>query len=167
MLGLVAGAGLVRSDPLTEVRGFHGISADGRKVMAKTVIIMSNRPAVMVSDEKWPVIAEGFYSYHDGEVECQANRKWKCEMKVRQSADGKTIVYGMFDYDSHYSTEPNDHICAGLLLENGDADVLSGIAAVSIHLHRGIHTADISTRNRVIRCAADMCVDDLPPEDLG
>lgn len=53
-------------------------------------ITLSERSPVRIDPEQWPVIAHA--STHDGKVACQANTEW--EIKVREHADGRRIVYG-------------------------------------------------------------------------
>lgn len=56
----------------------------------KITVPMSERRPMRISKAEWPRIAR--VSDHDGEVECQANRRWW--INVRQHSDGRTLVYG-------------------------------------------------------------------------
>lgn len=59
----------------------------------KITITMSESRPLKVDPAAWPTIAEA--SWHDGEVECQAN--YVRSIKVREHRDGRRIVYGIYD----------------------------------------------------------------------
>lgn len=56
----------------------------------KLRITMSERRPLTVDPTVWERIASA--ERHDGQVECQANRKWA--IIVRQHPDGRRLVYG-------------------------------------------------------------------------
>lgn len=82
----------------------------------RTITLTDRRPVKIYEDE-WPVIAHGQYRDHDNQYEFQANRKWKCDIRVRQHADGRTLVYGVYDYDTEVQNERGFTARAGLLLD--------------------------------------------------
>lgn len=107
------------------------------------VITLTDRPPIKIKEDEWPVIAES--RWYEGQYDFQANRDgW---LKVRQHADGRSIVYGAFD--SEFQTESN--LRGGVLLDKG-ADIAAAINRVA------------ATCNAT-QCAAD-CIADLPPEEI-
>jgi hypothetical protein len=93
-------------------------------------------------EDDWPTIASA--KDWDNEHECQANKTWS--LRVRQHADGRSLVYAV--YDSCY---PGQGSRGGELLEAG---------------------ADLPTAIRRVgeRCECeqivDYCIADLPAEEL-
>lgn len=71
----------------------------------KLTITLTDHPPVKIVEDQWPIVAEGKWDNHDGKVECQANRRWLAWLKVRQHADGRTIVYGRYSYSSQWQGE--------------------------------------------------------------
>ena len=65
-------------------------------------ITLTGRPPVTITEETWPVIATASDDCHDGQVECQANRRSKWAVRVRQHADGRAIVYATYSYSSNW-----------------------------------------------------------------
>ena len=106
-------------------------------------ITLTDRPPVKIKDVDWDVIAES--KWFEGQYDFQANRSgW---LKVRQHADGRTIVYGA--YDTRFQTEVS--LRGGELLDKG-ADIAAAINRVA------------ETCNAT-ECAAD-CIADLPAEEI-
>ena len=124
------------------------------------MITLTGRRPVKIVEADWPVIAQGSGSEHDGQVECQANRAWKVWMKVRQHADGRAIVYGCAEYESHFQAERDYAERAGMLLDAGE-DIAAAIGDVG-HALREV-AEDQSDR---IGAVERMCVADLPAEIL-
>lgn len=111
--------------------------------MTKTTITLSDRPPVQINKDAWPSIASA--SWHDGQVECQANRKrW---IRVRRHQDGRHLVYG--HYSSAFQNERDTW--AGYLIGNGDA-LVTTIQMVA----KEIGDADLARE----------CVSQLPPEEI-
>ncbi len=106
-------------------------------------ITLTDRPPVKIKDEDWPVIAES--KWFGGQYDFQANRDgW---LKVRQHADGRTIVYGA--YDTKFQTESS--LRGGELLAK-DADIAAAINRVAETV-------------RAEECAPE-CIADLPAEEI-
>lgn len=110
----------------------------------RTITLFDRRP-VKIREAEWPVIARA--SDHDNQYEFQANRRWN--LRVRQHADGRAIVYGT--YDTAFQHEANR--AGGELLEAGE-DVAATVARVAKRLGFADHIAEA-------------CVADLPAEDLS
>jgi len=110
-------------------------------------ITLTGRAPVKVRDSQWPIVAVA--SDHDGQVECQANRKWW--IRIRKHADGRLLVYGA--YDTAFQTEHD--LRAGYLL---DADHDAKDIADAVYLVANGITAE--------RRLADECIADLPAEEI-
>jgi len=82
----------------------------------KLTITLTDRPPVKITEGDWPTIAEGSWDKHDGKVECQANRRWKVWLKVRQHADGRTIIYGRYSYATAFQGESDSEYRDGQLI---------------------------------------------------
>jgi hypothetical protein len=109
----------------------------------KIIITLSERAPVSVLTADWPIIAKS--DWHDGKVECQANRR--AEIRVREHADGRRIVYGWLT--TQWQGERDQY--AGFLLDKGD-DAVRAIRRV----------AGAIGRHEV----ADECIADLPAEAI-
>jgi hypothetical protein len=107
-------------------------------------ITLTERPPVKIIKSEWPKIADA--RDHDGQYISQANRKWY--LNVRQHADGRTIVYGI--YDTHFAQEKD--LRGGELLDPGE-DIARAIVRVAEHL--GFR-----------RQLADECISRLPAEEI-
>jgi hypothetical protein len=111
----------------------------------KITISMSERPPVSVNADDWPVIATA--KWHDGQVECQANRR--ARVTVREHEDGRRLVYAWTS--SAWQNERDRH--AGYLLDASDT------------------SSTVATIRRVADEIGDEglgrdCIADLPAEDL-
>jgi hypothetical protein len=111
----------------------------------KLTITLTDRRPVVVDTDVWPLIAS--VTDHDGQVECQANRRWKLAVRQCQTeGDDRCVVYGILD--SVYS----DSCRGGQVVENLEA-VPGAVKTVAEHL-------GFSAR------LADECIADLPAEEL-
>lgn len=125
-------------------------------------ITLTGRPPVRIDEAAWPVIAHGSWSDHDGKVESQANRTWQLDIRVRQHADGRAIVYGVYQYGTHWQHESDESHRVGQLLSQG-GDRPAAINAVGAQL---IERIDDEAVHRRVRDVADECIGDLPAEAL-
>jgi hypothetical protein len=128
----------------------------------KIVIVLTGRPPVRISDDHWPVIAEGMYEWHDGEIRQQANRHVDIYIRVRQHADGRAIVYGHYGYDTHFTHEQSESQRVGSLLAPG-GDIPAAISEIAAQL---IDRVSDNRMHRHIRDVANDCIADLPPQDI-
>ncbi len=112
------------------------------QVKSRTITLTGRAP-VKIRDEEWPLIASD--SWHDGKVECEAVRRaW---LKVRQHADGRTLVYG--GSSSNYAGARD--LRGGELLVAGD-DIAAAI-------HRVALTVGADQ-------IAESCIADLPAQEV-
>lgn len=75
---------------------------------SKLTITLTDARPVTITKELWPVVAEASWKDHDNQYESQANRKWSAWLKVRQHADGRTLVYGGYSYSTQYQGESDE-----------------------------------------------------------
>ena len=118
--------------------------------MGKRTITLTDRPPVVISEEKWPIIAKA--SDHDNQYECQANTVWS--IRVRQHEDGRALVYAVKDSGPGGQYLGFRASRAGELLEAGctPKDIVAAI-------HRVGDAADCSD-------LVDHCIADLPAEEV-
>lgn len=88
-------------------------------------ITLTGRPPVKVKKDDWPIIASAKSKDYDNQYEFQANRKAEWKLTVRQHPDGRTIVYGVWSYDTNWSGEDCGDIRGGELVTVSGADTES------------------------------------------
>ena len=122
------------------------------------IVTLTDRPPVKIVDADWPMLASA--KWHDGKVECEANRS--CWIKVRQHADGRTLVYG--GRESCFLNERD--------LRGGELLTPAGEGALTPDDGRTVESAEIVAAIRRVAAtvraeeiAAD-CIADLPAEVL-
>lgn len=125
-------------------------------------ITLTDRPPVRIREDQWPVIAHGNYKDWDNQYEFQANRTWKIDIRVRRHQDGRAIVYGVYDYDTHFQGEKCEaHKVGALLAPDGDLP-----AAIKEAAEQMIERVGDDDMHRHIRDAANECIADLPAQEL-
>jgi len=129
----------------------------------KRTITLTDRPPVRIDEASWPVIAHGSYSDHDNQYEFQANRTWKANIRVRQHADGRAIVYGTYDYSTAFQADRDITAKAGVLVDAG-ADLVRAIRQVGASLTTA--TAEQNAAEHIAECVRE-CIANLPAEDLS
>lgn len=125
-------------------------------------ITLTNRPPVRVKEDHWPVIAHGSYKDWDNQYEFQANRTWKIDIRVRQHQDGRAIVYGVYDYDTHFHGEKCEAHKVGALLAPDD-DLPGAIKEAAKQMIERVSDEDM---HQHIRAIANECIADLPAQEL-
>ena len=125
-------------------------------------ITMTGRPPVKIREDQWPITAHGEYSDHDNQYDFQANRKWQCDIRVRQHADGRAIVYGVYDYDTAFQNERGVCAKAGELLDSAD-EIIAAIYSVGTALMSATEGHDFGGH---ISAAMRDAIADLPAEEL-
>lgn len=129
----------------------------------KRTITLTGRPPIKITDEQWPAIASARWNDCDNQYEFQANRKWNAWVKVRQHADGRTIVYGGYDYDTAIQHEANQQYRDGIFLDTPPVDSVAICDAIADV------TATLGTRSQQNDHFADICAEciaDLPAVEL-
>ena len=119
-------------------------------------ITLTGRPPVKIYEDEWPVIAEAKDdSYGSGDYARYQQAKLQGELdeyaiRVREHADGRAIVYAVFDAATPWTR--NEDRRGGELLDNG-ADLPAAIRRVG---------KDSNIPDSVIRD----CIADLPAEEF-
>lgn len=105
-----------------------------------TITLTGRRP-VTIKRADWPFIAEAEHKEWNGQYEFQANRKWTYRLKARQHADGRTIVYAVYDYDTHWEGEQDQQIRRGELftVEGATADEVGNTTPIIAAIQRVGH----------------------------
>lgn len=135
--------------------------------MSKTrTITLTGRPPVKINEDNWPFIASVVDSEHDSQYECQANRKSKWFVGVRQHEDGRAIVYATYGYETQLQHESDLYVKRGVLLEEGATtqQIVSAIEEVCADMGSAEHHGDDAERwSRLVH----ECIADLPAEELA
>jgi hypothetical protein len=131
----------------------------------KRTITLSGRSPITIDEDNWPLIASASDSEHDGQVECQANRKSAWGIKVRQHSDGRAIINAFYSYSSTYQSARDYAARRGVLLPAGTtADAIcTAIREVAGDMARAEHNGDDATRWDTL---ANDCIADMPAEEL-
>lgn len=130
-------------------------------------ITMTGRKPIKIHDDEWPIIAVGLWKDWDNTYECQANCTWKLVIRVRQRADGRTVVYGVYEYDTCWQGRPNFEAKVGLFAET-DEKIPETITRVGALLRTRLEDAD-EDAGRALRHITEVvaeCIGDLPAEEL-
>jgi hypothetical protein len=124
-------------------------------------ITLTGRPPVRIAKADWPIIAEGRAFAHDGQVPKQANAKTTAWIRVRRHADGRAIVYGLWDHDTVWGDGRS--VRAGRLLK-ADESMPEAIKAVGDEL-AACRGEDLLPPQAIDDIVRD-CIADLPAEQL-
>ena len=124
---------------------------------------LTDAPPVSFLPSEWPILADGVWSDHDGKVKYQANREWDILIRVRQHADGRTLVLGRYEYNTCWESERGALHRVGLLLD-AEADLLYAIRTIGHQLIGRLDTHK-DDAPRVRECVAE-CIADLPAQEI-
>lgn len=124
----------------------------------RRTITLTGRPPVRISEAAWPTIAHGGCERADSPHSFQSNRTTEVGIRVRQHADGRAIVYGVYGHETRWQHERSATYRAGMLLAPG-SDLVAAIRQVG---------AELQDRSVDDLCDAAVraCIADLPPVDL-
>ena len=139
--------------------------------MSKRTITLTDHAPINIEEASWPIIAKASDKEHDGEVECQANRISTWFLRVRQHQDGRAIVYGGYDYDSHWRGERDYNARRGIMLTIGEGegarptmdDIISAIREVCEDIASAECNGDDAARWPTL---AAECIADLPAVEV-
>jgi len=91
----------------------------------KITVPLTDRPPVTFVAHDWPVLAKSSYDDYHGGADYQYTRRTRAELRVRQHADARSVVYGWYEYNSQWQGESDSYLRDGVLLGAG-----SGIASI-------------------------------------
>lgn len=139
----------------------------------KLTITLTDRAPVTVNKDNWPVVASATWKDHDNQYDFQANRKWLAWIKVRQHADGRSIVYGSYDYSTQYQGEDGATYRDGEIVtptaedypESARANFWIGEAIIDAINRIGSRLGERSGSEHFADLAAE-CIADLPAVEL-
>jgi len=127
-------------------------------------ITLTDRSPVRVNEDEWPVVAYGARTEDDDDGRGNPpNWTTTRAIRVRQHADGRAIVYGIYDHSTNFQGE-RDHVARrGVLLEPsvGWEQIIDAIRVVGRQLAEAEDEAEAEWRTAVQACIAD-----LPAEEL-
>ena len=149
----------------------EGCPTNNEEVMSATTtdktrtITLTDAHPVRIRDSVWPKIAQGQYRDHDNQYLSQAYRTWAGNIRVRQHADGRMIVYGDYRHSTQIQGERDVDLKAGVVLEASD-DVVAAIRRVGDTLRDGLEEAGYEHWGvHISECVRD-CIGDLPAQDM-
>ena len=131
-------------------------------------ITMTDRPPVTVAEDAWPIIAAGSADHDDSDGRGNPpNRRWTRMIRVRQHADGRAIVYGVYGYATNHQGEPDAAARRGYVV--GADLIIEHIREVGDELAEAESDADIDDMRKDVhqwRVAVQECIASLPAEEL-
>jgi hypothetical protein len=135
-----------------------------------TITLTDARP-VKIKKEDWPLIATGDQNDDDSNQPGNPpNREWKRTIRVRQHSDKRTLVYGVYDYDTAFQGESGAAARRGVMLTDAsEEDTIAAIRRVAAELREAEDEAAIDERHKEAQrwhAAAQECIADLPATEL-
>jgi hypothetical protein len=134
-------------------------------------ITLTDRPPVRIEEASWPIVAVGSADEDDSNQPGNApNREWTRTIRVRQHADGRAIVYGVYNYFTVYQGERGAGARRGIFIGPGGAtSIIHAILAVA----RGLAGAETAAAIEDDRKdpeqwseVAQGCIANLPAETI-
>ena len=132
----------------------------------RTITLTGQRPVKIYEDE-WPLVASCSWGDNDRpDYEPEANRRADATLRVRQHADGRTLVYGTYHYTTLFQGEDDAHAAAGSLVSiaDGDGAIITAIRDTAERLSSYDSLPDDWQPDWPL--LADECIADLPAEQL-
>jgi hypothetical protein len=124
----------------------------------KTIALTGKAP-VKIRMADWPIIAHGRREDFDGHHRHQANQASNLDIVVRQHFDGRSLVYGVYAYESNFERSLGSLHRAGYVIEVG-GDIAAAIQRVGADLiARGVNVV-------TARDVVDECIANLPAQEL-
>ena len=129
---------------------------------AKTrTITLTDQPPVAIHEDLWPCIATGLADADDSDGRGNPpNRTWTRQIRVRQHADGRAVVYGVYEYSTCYQNDRSAAARRGVLLDAAatSASIVAAIRAVG----KDLADAEAEEPARWLE-AVQECIADMPP----
>jgi hypothetical protein len=132
-------------------------------------ITLTGRPPVKIKKDDWPVIADATDNDdHGTQIGNQANREDDWRVKVRQHADGRAIVYAIYDYSTLFQGERGASVRGGELVA-ADGDLVETISRVSRDMAERVNAERVNAENLpgdVFLRLGQECIADLPAVEI-
>jgi hypothetical protein len=137
----------------------------------KLTITLTGRAPVTVDKDAWPIIAEASDHLYDGQYDFQANCHTRAKLIVRQHADGRAVVYGIYSSTSSFQGARNAEARRGWLLGGVDADTnipktIGVVAREMDEARRNSGVEDLFIEASPFTRLAAECIADLPAEEI-
>ncbi len=87
-------------------------------------ITMTDTPPVRIREATWPVIAHGRHYSYQGQYDFQAVWILEIDIRVRRHADGRTLVYAIYEYTDKRQGATNTLRRGGQLFQGPDGNDL-------------------------------------------
>lgn len=132
--------------------------------MSERTITLTGRRPIKIEEDNWTVIAKASDSEHDGQVECQANRKSAWCIRVREhDDDGRVIVSAVYDYTSNWQNARCYHVKHGVYLKDKPSfeRIVEAIREVCESMRDSEHNGEDAARWNELKRE---CIADLPAE---
>lgn len=131
--------------------------------MSTLTITLTNRPPVKINKDDWPLLASASDDWNDDRsgTGTQAIRATKWRVTVRAHADGRKVVYAVYDHTTRYQSERDASYRGGELLA-ADDDVVAAILRVCADMQERVGGDDGAVWARL----AQECIADLPAESI-
>lgn len=137
-------------------------------------ITLTGKPPVKIKKDDWEILAQASENdRHGAQIGNQPNRETDWNIKVRQHADGRAIVYATYSYDTAFQGESGLGLRGGELLDAG-ADIPAAIERVADIIAARLRVADIIAARLpdgdrdagVFARLAQECIADLPAVEI-
>ena len=132
------------------------------------IITLTNHPPVKIKEDNWPVIASADDDGYDGQVYEQSNRMWERGITVRQHADGRTLVYGVYDFETHFQKEKSVRVCGGKLItvQRADAEHIGDFGPIIDAIREVGEWMVSNTGEAMFQRLINECIGNLPVLEL-
>ena len=129
----------------------------------KATIVLTNRPPIRISRDKWPIIASAEMEDYDGEFRFQSFRTTDWAIRVRQHSDGRTIIYAIYDHVTAWQNERCRTVKHGILLgtchDGLEQDIVSAV-------HQVCDMMPDDDDSGYWQDLANQCIAELPAVDI-
>ena len=126
-------------------------------------ITLTGKPPVKIREDQWPVVAQGGYEDCDNQFDFQSSRITDLDIRVRRHDDGRSVVYGVYDYTTRWQGERSETKRAGYVIDP-DGDIVATIKRVGDDLVQQAVRRDIV--RDIVRDAVNECIADLPAQEI-
>lgn len=128
------------------------------------IITLTGRVPVKITKDEWPVLASATeVDDHGTEIGNPPNREDGWRLMVRQHADGRAIVYGIYWFKSLFRKERDVEVRGGEILDFG-ADTPAAITRVAAQMSERVNATG-RPGDRFLEMG-ERCIAGLPAETV-